>query len=153
ISAINAPPSYILAARAALTMQDPERARLALKGLEATGVRGPALTMQREAMEAGLATLEGRAVEAVNGFRDTGRRLKEEGMVLEVALNGLLSVQLLGSSNPDARGLGDEAREIFVRLGARPFIRQMDDALAEPSDERESVPSKVSERVEAPAPS
>ncbi|MBA3852388.1 MAG: hypothetical protein H0X59_08505 [Chloroflexi bacterium] len=153
ISAINAPPSYILAARAALTMQDPECARIALKGLEATGVRGPALTMQREAMEAGLAALEGRAVEAVNGFRDTGRRLKEVGMVLEVALNGLLSVQLLGSTNPDARGLGEEAREIFLRSGARPFIEQLDAALATPSDERESVSSPASRRVETAAPS
>ncbi|MDQ3553534.1 MAG: hypothetical protein M3395_03875, partial [Chloroflexota bacterium] len=152
LSALNAPPNYILAARAALTLHDAARARAALDGLEAMGVRGPALNLQREAMEAGLAALEGRPVEAINGFRDTGRRLKEVGMVLDVALNGLLSVQLLGSTNADARGLAEEAREIFVRMGARPFIQQLDDAVAEPSSEPGSVASTLSERVETSAP-
>ncbi len=153
ISALNAPPAYINAARAALTMRDPGRARAALEGLDATGVRGPALAMQREAMEAGLAALDGHPVEAIDGFRDTARRLKEAGMVLEVALNGLLSVRLLGSSDPHARVLAEEARDIFVRMGARPFIEQLDDALAEPSDEQEPVSSTDPERVETSAPS
>ena len=129
-SAFNAPYAYIHAARAALTMRDPRRARAALEALERTGVRGPALAMQREAMEAGLAGLEGRRSEAITGFRDTSRRLSEVGMVLEVALNGLLAVQVLGPADVGARALAEEAREIFGRLGSRPFLRQVDDALA-----------------------
>ena len=129
-SAFNAPYAYIHAARAALTMRDPRRARAALEALERTGVRGPALAMQKEAMEAGLAGLEGRRSEAITGFRDTSRRLSEVGMVLEVALNGLLAVQVLGPADGGARALAEEAREIFGRLGSRPFLRQVDDALA-----------------------
>jgi len=86
--------------------------------------------MQKEAMEAGLAGLEGRRSEAITGFRDTSRRLSEVGMVLEVALNGLLAVQVLGPADGGARALAEEAREIFGRLGSRPFLRQVDDALA-----------------------
>jgi hypothetical protein len=148
ISALNAPPSYILAARAALTMRDPGRARAALEGLEATGVRGPALAMQREAMEAGLAALEGRRTEAVTGFRDTSRRLKEVGMVMEVALNGLLAVNILGPDDSDARDFGEEAREIFVRLRARPFIEQLEHALVR-ADKQDAVTLPSSQPVES----
>ncbi len=148
-SALNAPLGYTYAARAALTQRDPARARAALDGLEATGVRGPVLAIQREAMEAGLAALEGRRTEAVAGFRDTARLLGEAGLVLEVALNGLLSVLLLGRDDPDAIGFANEARQIFDRLGARPFIRQLDEALAG-ADEREAVSAPVSREVASP---
>jgi class 3 adenylate cyclase/tetratricopeptide (TPR) repeat protein len=148
ISALNAPPAYLVATRAALTLRDSGRARAALEGLEATGVRGPALAMQREAMEAGLAALEGRRGEAISGFRDTARRLSEVGMVLDVALNGLLSVQLLGRDDADARILAGEARETFLRLGARPFIEQLDEAPAG-TDGREPGSVPVSEKVSA----
>jgi hypothetical protein len=94
-------------------------------------------------MEAGLAALEGRRTEAVAGFRDAARRLGEAGLVFEVALNGLLSVRLLGRDDPDARGFAEEARRIFGRLGARPFIEQLDEALAD-ADERAPASVPVS---------
>ena len=150
-SAFNAPYAYIHAARAALTLRDPRRARAALADLEGTGVRGPTLAMQREAMEAGLAALEGRRSDAITGFRDTSRRLNEVGMVLEVALNGLLALRLLGSGDADARGLAEEAREIFVQLDARPFLPQLDAAMEEPAD-RQAVAVPASEKVEASSP-
>jgi hypothetical protein len=149
ISAINAPLMYTYAARAALTLRDPTRARAALDGLQATGVRGPVLTIQRAALEAGLAALEGRRTEAIAGFRDTARRLGEAGIVFDVALNGLLSVLLLGRDDPDASGFAEEARQIFDRLGARPFIRQLDEALAGP-DEPGAVSAPVSREVASP---
>ena len=148
-SALNAPLGYTYAARAALTLRDPARARAALHGLEATGIRGPVLAIQREAMEAGLGALEGRRTEAVAGFRDTASRLGEAGLVLDVALNGLLSVLLLGPDDADARSLGEEARDIFARLGARPFLAQLDEAMAGP-DERAAGAAPVSREVASP---
>jgi tetratricopeptide (TPR) repeat protein len=148
-SALNAPLGYTYAARAALTLRDPARARAALHGLEATGIRGPVLAIQREAMEAGLGALEGRRTEAVAGFRDTASRLGEAGLVLDVALNGLLSVLLLGPDDADARSLGEEARDIFARLGARPFLAQLDEAMAG-LDERAAGAAPVSREVASP---
>jgi class 3 adenylate cyclase/tetratricopeptide (TPR) repeat protein len=150
-SAFNAPYAYLHAARAALTLRDRVRARAALDDLERTGVRGPTLTMQREAMEAGLAALEGRRADAVRGFRDTSRRLGEVGMVLDVALNGLLAVRLLGPGDADARGLAEEAREILARLDARPFLPQLEAAMADGAD-RHAVAVPATEEVGAASP-
>ena len=102
-------------------------------------------------MEAGLAALEGRHSDAIAGFRDTSRRLSEVGMVLEVALNGLLAVRLLGSGDADARGLAEGAREIIMQLDARPFLPQLDAAMEEPAG-RWAVAVPASEKVSASSP-
>ncbi|MBI3748497.1 MAG: AAA family ATPase [Chloroflexi bacterium] len=69
LSSLNAP--YVLprAAHMALLAGDAATARLALDRLVATGAHGRALDVDRTAVQAGLAALEGRRAEAIAGYR------------------------------------------------------------------------------------
>ena len=128
-SPLNAPAAYNLAIRAALWMCDLVAADQDLAALDATGVRGPLVTLRRTVFRAGIAALEGRTAEARSQYAEARRGLLDRGVAFEVALVAIDMATLLGPQDPDAVAAAAEARPILERLGARPFLERLETAL------------------------
>jgi hypothetical protein len=120
-----------MAARAALWMGDLDRARTAAARFASTALPGKLNRIGAMGLEAGLAALEGRRSEAVSGFREARRLLRELGLVVSVADNGLDFVSAVGPADPEARAAADEARATYTRLGAKPWLDRLDTILGE----------------------
>jgi class 3 adenylate cyclase/tetratricopeptide (TPR) repeat protein len=116
------------ATRAAAWLRDASALRDALRIVEGQPGRAPA-TIRREA-EAGLAAIEGRGGEALAGFMDAIRRWHELGLHFEAAVCALNLVTMLGPSTPEARAAADDARALFERVGAQPFLDRLAEAMS-----------------------
>lgn len=125
-SFLNAPACYPRAARAALWAGDLDGAREDLRLLRDTGVHGKAIEASVLAIAAGVAALEGRVGEARTGFRDARARWKALRQEWYEALTCLDQVLLLGPDDPDAGSAAARAREVFERLGAKPFLARLE---------------------------
>ena len=79
--------------------------------------------------EAGIAALEGRVEDAVAGYRAALERLDAIHMGWLTALLGFEFVALVGD-HPAAREAAARSREIFERVGARPWLDKLDAVLA-----------------------
>ncbi|MFI5254997.1 MAG: AAA family ATPase [Candidatus Limnocylindrales bacterium] len=97
-----------------------------LDALPATGVR---VEVDRIAARAGIAAREGRVDEAVAGFREALARLRSFGVDFTVAATALDFVLLVGADHPATREPAAEARAIFERVKARPYLERLDAAL------------------------
>ena len=78
---------------------------------------------------AGIAALEGRSDDALTDLRvglDGFDRLGVDYFRAEAIL---IAVRLLGPGNAELRGLAEEARLVFERLGAKPYLTWLEDAL------------------------
>ncbi|HEY7940531.1 MAG TPA: adenylate/guanylate cyclase domain-containing protein [Candidatus Limnocylindrales bacterium] len=120
----------VLAMRPALWMRDLERARAVGARLEADPYRGPSATAHRLAARAGLAALEGRAEEAVELYREARARMIDNGDAFSAALTGLDMITMVGAEVPVARQAAAEARVVFERVGARPYLAFLDAAMS-----------------------
>jgi hypothetical protein len=121
---------HTFAARAALWSRDLEAARTDLAGFDASGLHGPAPEADRKTIRAGIAALEGHQSDALGLYREALRDWQDNGLAWDEALCSLDMAQLLDPSLPEVRAAAESAREILVRLGARPFIQLLDEALA-----------------------
>jgi hypothetical protein len=63
-------------------------------------------------------------------YRDALRRWRDLRFVLDEALTTLDMALLLDSADPEVAEAARTGREIFVRLGARPFVDRLDAAMA-----------------------
>jgi len=117
-------------ARAALWDRNADGARTDLADLEASGIHGPALDADATTMRAGVAALEGRTADAIALYRNALRAWRDLGLAWDEALCGLDMALLLDPADPEVRDAAQAAREILVRLGARPFIDRLDAAVA-----------------------
>ncbi len=124
-----APTTLPRAARAALWSGDLDAAREDLAALDATGVHGGAVEADRRTIRAGIAALEGRAVEARAMYREAVRAWRDLGLTFDEALCGLDMALLLDPTDPEVQAATQASREIFVRLEAAPFIVRLDSAL------------------------
>ena len=104
---------------------------------------------RREA-EASLAAIDGRRPEALAGFADALRRWRELGFDFEVAVCSLNLVTMLGASEPETRTAAEDARAVFERLGARPFLKLLADAVGSAEPAPASASRAGSPRVEEP---
>ncbi len=129
-SPLNAADALTVACRASLLAHDLEQASADLAALRALGTHGRAFDISRAGLEAGVAALEGRAVDALAGHREVLRGLHELGVDFEIALVGLQCAALMDPSIPEMAAAIDEARAIFTRIGAAPFLVLLDRALA-----------------------
>jgi hypothetical protein len=118
------------AARAALWGGDIATAREIADRLDAQPNSSASFTAGRTAVRAGIAALEGRRDEAIAGFRDALARLRAIGEDFELARTGLDFLLLVGPGEPAARAAADEARPIFERVGARPYLERLGAAAA-----------------------
>jgi class 3 adenylate cyclase/tetratricopeptide (TPR) repeat protein len=140
-------PSYHYnTARAALWGADAGGARSDLAAIDATGVHGRVVETRRITIRAGLAALDGLAAESVASYRDALRAWKELGLANDEALTALDMAILLGPSVPEVGPPAAAARAFFARVGARPLLARLDEAMGasgsvEPATGVESRPA------------
>ncbi len=150
MSSLNAP--YVLprAAHAALLARDPASASLALDRLVATGAHGRALDLDRTAIRAGLAVLEGRLADAMAGYRAAIAGWKDLGLPWDEALTSIEFVRLVGVGEPEARAASESARVILEGLGAVRALEILDASMGR-SDDRGGSAGAVGPQVDAEA--
>src|SRR6185312_4812228 len=130
LSGLNRPYGLLYAARAAIRDGDGERARAAFDALVALSVRGPALDLWRLGIEAGVDALEGRWAEAALKFAHAFRELREMGTDFHLALVELDAVAVGPAGDRVVAAAAEDARAILTRIGAAPFLAQLDGLLA-----------------------
>ncbi len=124
------PSSLPLPARAALWSGDRDAVRADLAAFDAAGVHGPPMEADRTTMRAGLAALEGRTTDALNLYRNALRAWRTLQLPWDEALCAIDMAAVLGPGQQDVRAAAETAREILVRLSARPFVARLDAAMA-----------------------
>jgi hypothetical protein len=120
-------------ARAAIWLKDAPAALADLAILEDSGGHGPAVEADRTTIRGGLAALDGRAADARSLYREALLAWRDLGLAWDEALCGLDMALFLDPSEPEVQAATASAREILVRLEARPFIARLEAALARPS--------------------
>ena len=124
---------FTLSCRAALWARDLGKARANLAGLIQAGVHGPAIDATTVALQAGIDALEGRTAEATNGYRTAMAVWRAQDLPWDEALTALDMAHVLDPASPDVQAAATAAREILVRIGAKPFLAQLD-ALVPPGE-------------------
>ena len=134
----------VVAARAAIWSGAVEDARRARDVLEAH--HGRAARNGLRSVDAGIAALEGRRVEALAGYREATRVWREFGLDFTLALTELDMVFALGTREAEAAGVVDEARTILTRLRAAPLLAMLDAAVTAPSSSASTMPESSASR-------
>lgn len=137
------------ALRAAVWGHDLARAREVAERLDADRSTGTAMAASRLAARAGVAALEGRLDEAIAGYREAMSLLRSIGADFPLASLALDFVQVVGGSHPAAREAAAEARPIFERIKARPYLERLDAALAKPAPAAAAATPSESRAVSA----
>ena len=133
------------AVRAALWGGDAGKAREAADLLDANPSSAGATTAARAAARAGIAALESRRDEAIAGYRDALGRYRALGQDFDLACTALDLVLLVGSQERSAHVAAEEARQIFERVGARPYLEWLEAAIARPGSDGSSAGVKERE--------
>jgi class 3 adenylate cyclase/tetratricopeptide (TPR) repeat protein len=139
-----APEFLYRSSRGAIWAGDADSVRQDLAALDGTGIHGRVVDARRLTMQAGLTALEGRPAEAHALYREALRSWHELGCVWDGTLTGLDMVMLLDPNDAEVRKVADATRATLTRLGARPFVDQLDAALARsPTASRPSAPASA----------
>ena len=121
-SGINSPAALTIQVRAALWMGDATRSRETLADMYR--FRGRWMAAVIMSAEAGVAALEGRRDDAAAGYVRALDAWRVINSPLDLALCGLDRAMVRGSvAAPGAED--DEARAIFMRIGATPFLERL----------------------------
>ncbi|MEO7118763.1 MAG: hypothetical protein ABIZ34_07310, partial [Candidatus Limnocylindrales bacterium] len=143
---LNAPLMDLYAGIAALLGRDRDRSEAALVALRTTPTRFGRRMLDERVLVAGLAILDGQFSAGLREARSVMAEFGRLGMPWRQALIGLVLATLMGGDDPEVRAAAQTARETFERLGAKPFIAQLDSA----STNRRSEPvNRVGVRPEA----
>jgi hypothetical protein len=118
----------LAAARSDLLARAPELAREDLARAEDSPRRGRAIDAERATIRAGIAALEGRASEALAGYREVLAVWRDLGLVWDEALCAIEMASLLDPSEPEVASAAEAARRTLARLGAKPFLARLDSA-------------------------
>ena len=134
-------------ARAAFKLGDAGAVREMLE--RSRGARtGRRTTADQTVIEAGLAALEGRRAESRSLFLDALRRYRDLGLAWMLANAGLEAIIANVLEPAERQRVADEVRDILTRLGAVPYLAELDAALTAAPP----VASRSSAAVEVPAP-
>ena len=114
--------------RAALRTGDAAVVRQQLETY-ASARKGRRTTADREAMEGGRAALEGRRSDARAHYLEALRLHRELDLSWLLAQTGLEATIAGAFDGPERQRVADEARVILERLGARPYLEELDRAL------------------------
>jgi len=125
-SSSNASQALSMSARAAILGRDRALAQKLLDRLTETRQRGPTLDAQRVMIEAGLRALDGDWQSAVSLFGESQRRTTDMGLTFDLGLVWLAVVATAPAGDPLAATAEREARAIFERVGAPPYLAQLD---------------------------
>ncbi|MGH2556535.1 MAG: ATP-binding protein, partial [Actinomycetota bacterium] len=123
-------PACHVAGLAALWLRDVDRARAAAQRFDSVTRTGRAGQMVGVSLGAAVATLEDRREEAVSGFREAIGAMREMSSHWHASLIGLAFALAVGPSVPEARDAAEQAREVFERVGARPWIEMTNAVLS-----------------------
>ena len=93
----------------------------------------PPPSRPRVTIRAGLAAAEGRRAEALGLYRDALRRWRDLHFVFDETLCVIDMATLLDPAEPEVRAAADAAREILVRLRAKPLLERLEAAIERPS--------------------
>ena len=118
-----------LEVRATMWSGDLEAAERVVDRFETAGFWGPVLQVDRIVARAGLAALRGNGPEALAGFREALKGYRGLGLAFDEAAAAVDMATLLNAPEreaPDVVAAIDSARETLTRLGARPFLDQLD---------------------------
>jgi tetratricopeptide (TPR) repeat protein len=116
-------------ARAALWLGDVDALREAVGNLLTRAPSGRALAADHQSLAAGLLGLNGSTREAVEAYQHAIAAWRDLGCEFDLALSELDFLHVVGPDHAEARAAGEEARGIFARLGAAPFLARVDAVL------------------------
>jgi tetratricopeptide (TPR) repeat protein len=114
-----------LAGRVAVLRCDAAALRRVIDRHEGLRVHGQAISVERVAMRAGLAALDGHTAEAHAGYHDVLDKWRELGLAWDEGMTGLEMATVLDRSEPDVAAAIGRSIEIFERLRARPFLERL----------------------------
>jgi len=138
-----------VAARAAIWLRDADRLRPVVERVLSLPSSG-AMSLAFNARDtAALAALEGRRDEALEGFRLAQAEMRRFEQWFEFAAFALDAISVL-PDQPEVRSWAHEARAIFERLRARPYLERLDAALG--STGPDSAAAMAPSSAEVPAP-
>jgi class 3 adenylate cyclase/tetratricopeptide (TPR) repeat protein len=133
------------ASRAALRLGDAGLAREMLTAhLQAR--KGRRTTADRHAIEGTLAALEGRRTDARASYLESLRMWRELDLSWPLALTALDAVYAGVLEPGERQRVAEEARAIFERLGAGPYLEQLDAALSRSPSAVTAQPSEAGAR-------
>ncbi len=141
--------AYLQAARNAVLTGDAKGARDDLAVVESIARRGRVLEADVTTIKAGIAALDGRSREALDGYREALRTWRDLGTVWDEALCGLQMATLIGPHEPEVKAAAERAREILVRLRAEPFLDRLDAAMAASTSTSAQAEAPMEERTPA----
>ncbi len=145
---LNAPGAYSLAGLAGILATDRHRTAAAVAALEATPGRGPLRALDLRLLRAGLAALDGRVPEAIRETLAVSLEYARLGLPWRQALAILMLADTVGPDPAEVRAAAASAREIFARLGAKPFLERLEAALSRSADR----PVRFIQRADAQLP-
>ncbi len=119
-----------LAGRTALWARDVDRLQAALDLFGELRESFPVVEALRATFRAGHEALLDRRDEAAASYRVAARGWRDLRLPWELALCQLEAATFLGPDHPDAAAAAEEARPIFARLGAAPFLSRLEEASA-----------------------
>jgi len=132
-----------LAARAALWAGDAPGATEIVDQMDRSVIKGQATELDRVALRAGIAALEGRRADAIAGYREALRGWRGLGLAFDEALTVVDLSTLLaptGREMAEAPSVIDAAGETLTRLGARPLLARLDRSVPTTRSEVEAAP-------------
>ena len=147
-------PAHILAAHADLAAGNLKAFREDLAVVEGTSWRGRAHDADRAELRAGIAALEGRPDDALALYRESLRLWRDLGLAWDEAYCALSMAMFLDPTEPEVRAAVEAAKEILIRLKARPFLERLDAASGRkgpPARARAAAAEKVSEITATPS--
>jgi hypothetical protein len=138
----NLGPTFLAtAARGAIWGGDLDAARRIEALLEGHPSTEATVTSVRLSTRAGILALEGRPDDAAAIYREALALQRERGGPWFLALTCLDVVMGLGPDHPLGREAEAEARSTFVRLGARPYLERLDEAVGATRNEAAGRPA------------
>jgi class 3 adenylate cyclase/tetratricopeptide (TPR) repeat protein len=142
------------ARRSALWGHDLDRARDVIRRLDALLSARRDAFAEGTAARAGVDALEGRLDDAAAAFREAIELLRSIGAELDAALMSLDAIEALGADHTFSLAVAPEARSVFVRIGAKPYLARLDAALPPPTatlpSESNASPTRPAEPVVRP---
>jgi hypothetical protein len=147
--ALNAESAYLMAGVAALGAMDGRRATGAVTGLETLPGHARLRTFDARMLRAGIELLNEDVAEPVREVLSVIAEYERWGLPFRAALAGVVLARTAGVDRPEVRAAAGAARETLVRLGARPFIDLLDEALSGPPRTSERRPGQAA-RLAAP---
>jgi hypothetical protein len=134
----------VSAANAAAWAGDAEALRQIRDRLDAYGqASAPWFRGWRAVASAAVAAMEGEVAEATTRFRDALRQLAELGVWFDRAQAASQAVLLVGTEDTEIAAAARDASALFERLGARPELERLNEAMRRARPAADVVPAGV----------